>query len=206
MFSVRSGISSRGDHERASRSKAASARASTFSGGTLGRMASWLGLTIRLGPSNRLTRRTSVADFVRCTVGEQFLDVDSAQERQSAFEIGRQTFGVHVLGPGLQRMQAIDAGLDQLLDHAMDRAAGVQDHLVAAAASLFGEPAEPGHDEPIELLRPANQALLRAEIVAEEEPVDQIAGGSRRTARWPRNRTRTPCRWPRAPRRDACAS
>ncbi len=40
-------------------SSAASAIARTFCGGTLGRRASWLGLTIKFGPSNSFTRRTS---------------------------------------------------------------------------------------------------------------------------------------------------
>ena len=42
-------------------STAAIAMASIFSGGTLGSKASWLGLTIRFGPSNFFTRRTSSA-------------------------------------------------------------------------------------------------------------------------------------------------
>ena len=106
--------------------------------------------------------------------------------------------GLHVAGQGLERMQAVDPGLDQPVDHPVYRTAGVEHHLVAVPMSLFREPADPREDEPFELPRPADQALLGAEIVAEEVSRRPGHRPPRRTARWPRSKTRTPCPSPRS--------
>ena len=105
------------------------------------------------------------------------LSVDPAEEGDLAAEVPGQRRGVHVRGLGLERMEAVHAGGDELGDDPVDRAAGVEDDLMTPAAGLACELPEPGHDEPVEERRADHQVELGAEVVAEEVGVDAVPGG-----------------------------
>jgi len=146
--------------------------AATLRGGTFGSSASWLGLTIQRGRRGPQAPHLGL-DFLGRPAHKQLLRVQAAKEGDLPSEFTRQALGVHVPGPGLERMEAVHARLDQPGDDPVDRTAGMEDDLVSAAMGLVGEFPEPGQDERVEVGR-ADQAVdLRPEIVAEEIAVDE---------------------------------
>jgi hypothetical protein len=106
-------------------SSAASAKACTFSGGTFGSIASWLGLTMRLGPMIFFYARHIRPDVVRCAKSHELLRVNAAHERNAPLEVPGQSLGVHIRCLGLQRVQAVDTGVDQVPNDFVDGTTGV---------------------------------------------------------------------------------
>lgn len=99
-----------------------------------------------------------ILDLRRRSPVQHALGVDPAQKRYFSLEIPGERFGIHVLRPGLERMETIHARLDQTINHPMDGPAGMKNHLIAVAVSLFGETAEPRKDEFFEMGRAAERA------------------------------------------------
>lgn len=91
-------------------------------------------------------------NFCGRAANQQFLGVNASHERNPTFEVGRKRFSVHEGRFGLNRMQTIHFCPDQAADHFVNRAAGMQDYLVAMMMGLFDELAEPGHNELIKKL------------------------------------------------------
>ena len=169
-------------------------------------MASWLGLTMRCGPEDGLDPPDLGLDLLGRAEGKDALGVDPAEEGDLPAEIPGQRLGVHVRGLGLERVEAVDAGGDELGDDPVDRAAGVEDDLVAAPVGLAGELLEPGQDEPVEERRADHQVELGAEVVAEEKGVDAVPGGVEEALVGLGNRSRRPGPWPLRRPRGGCAS
>jgi hypothetical protein len=72
-------------------------------------------------------------------------------------------------------MEAIDPGVYQAIDDVVDRPARMQDDLIAMLMALFSELAKPRKNETVKLPGTADEALLGAEIIAEEETIDKVA-------------------------------
>ncbi len=127
-------------------------------------------------PEKGLNATNLVFDLLGHGGDEEFLRVDASHKCDPAYEILAQGFGVHVGSQCLDRVETIYACLDELIDDFVNGSAGVKDGLVTMVVSLLGESGEPGHDELVELFRPADQVALCTEVIAEEESVHAIPG------------------------------
>lgn len=112
---------------------------------------------------------------------EHVLCVNPAQESDFPAKIVGQSLGLHVPCPDLERMEAVNPGVDQPSDNPMDRAAGVEDDLAAMGVALPGESAKPGQDKLVEQARAEDEVELGAEVIPKEETVDKAPGKSEKT-------------------------
>ena len=73
-----------------------------------------------VGPQKLFNAPDFCSHVFRRSMIENALSINSSQERYFPLEIARQGFGVHVPGPRLERMEAVDAGIDETADNPMD--------------------------------------------------------------------------------------
>ncbi len=74
------------------------------------------------------------ADLVRRSLGQHVLGVDAAPKCHAVTEAFLEHGGLHIGGGDLDRIESVDADIDQILDERRRRAATVIEHLVVALA------------------------------------------------------------------------
>ena len=93
---------------------------------------------------------------------------DAAAER--GLELGRG----HVPGVGLEGLERVDPGLDHGRDEREEAAAAVHHDLEAEVVAQRGQAGQVGLEEAAEEGLADDRAVLRAEVVADEEDIDRV--------------------------------
>ena len=128
------------------------------------------------GPSVSKRSRTSLRTSSGVPKGSvRWIEIDPWKDSRSPKS--RFSFGAcHVARLGLDRVQDVQAALDQVGNDRLDRAAGMVGDLAAVALAQIDERLETGPQKPPPHLGRHEQARLRAEIVARHEDVEPAAG------------------------------
>jgi len=113
-----------------------------------------------------------LSDLVLRTVDQEFLCIDTAEKRYPSPVVTRKRDSIHILSPRLQRVQALHARINQPVDNAVNRPAGMKKDLIPVPVRLPGEFQKPGEDEPVKMGRADHQIPLCAKVVAEKVTVD----------------------------------
>ena len=120
------------------------------------------------------------ASFLRAL--DQRLRVDAAEESHLVAEIALQPVQLHARAVRLHRLDAVEPDGDHVGDEVADRSVAVQHHELPELVSQVHEPLQVRQDEAAELARAEHRAVLRAQVVADEEDVDRVARLPRRCA------------------------